>query len=84
MITDGAWKYMLWERFPAQLFHLEADPMEQQDLGGKGLPAERDLHEQLFIHFRRRRTRTTVSDKVVMQRAGKANQLKRGFRIGEW
>lgn len=84
MITDGAWKYMLWEHFPAQLFHLEADPGEQIDLGGKGLAAERDLHEQLFIHFRRRRTRTVMSDKDITRKAGKANQLKRGYRIGEW
>lgn len=84
MIADGAWKYVLWERFPPQLFHLEADRAEQTDLAGQGLDVERELHERLFEHFRRRRTRTTVSDKAILARAGKAKQVARGYRIGEW
>lgn len=84
MIASAKWKYILWEKFPPQLFDLEADPSEQSDLAGQGLQAEADMHERLFAHFRARRTRTTVSDKALAARAGKASQLKRGFRIGEW
>ena len=84
MIAGERWKYVLWEKYPPQLFDLLEDPAEQRDLAGQGLAAERDLHERLFQHFRMRRTRTTISDETIAARAGKASQLKRGFRIGEW
>ncbi len=84
MIASRDWKYVLWEKHPPQLFHLAVDPGEQTDLAGQDLAAERDLHERLFAHFRARRTRTTISDAALAARAGKAVQLKRGFRIGEW
>ena len=84
MIAGRDWKYVLWEKHAPQLFHLAEDPGEQRDLAGQGLAAERDLNERLFAHFRARRTRVTISDKALAARAGKASQLKRGFRIGEW
>jgi len=84
MIASRAWKYVLWEKQPSQLFCLEDDPQEQRDLAGQGLAAERDLHERLFAHFRARRTRVTISDVALAARAGKAGQLRRGYRIGEW
>lgn len=84
MIASRQWKYILWEKQPPQLFDLTADPEEQHDRAGEGLPVERELHDRLFAHFRGRRTRTTISDKALAQRAGKAVQVKRGFRIGEW
>lgn len=84
MIAGAEWKYVLWEAMPPQLFNLKEDPVEQRDLAGQGLAAERELHERLFEHFRRRRTRTTISDAAINARAGKAKQLARGYRIGEW
>ncbi len=84
MIASTTWKYIFWEKFPPQLFHLKEDQGEQADLGGRGLAVERDMHERLFAHFRARRTRVTISDRQIEQRGGKAKQLARGFRIGEW
>jgi len=84
MIASRSWKYLLWEKYPPQLFNLEEDPAEQMDLAGKGLAAEKEVHERLFAHFRARRTRVTMSDKTLAARAGKERQLKGGIRIGEW
>ena len=84
MIASHDWKYILWEKYPPQLFNLAEDRAEQRDLAGQGLAIEAELHERLFAHFRGRRTRTTMSDKALAARAGKASQLKRGYRIGEW
>lgn len=84
MIASTQWKYILWEKYPPQLFDLQLDPQEQSNLAGQGLAAEADLHERLFAHFRARRTRTTISDTALAARAGRTIQVKRGFRIGEW
>ncbi|MGZ0188889.1 MAG: sulfatase-like hydrolase/transferase, partial [Alphaproteobacteria bacterium] len=84
MIASKDWKYILWEKHPSQLFDLRTDRQEQHDKAGQGLAAEQELHDALFQHFRSRRTRTTISDKALAARSGKAVQLKRGFRIGEW
>ena len=51
---------------------------------GAGLAVEWEMHERLFAHFRRRRTRVTISDQEILARGGKAKQRARGFRIGEW
>jgi arylsulfatase A-like enzyme len=84
MIASAEWKYIFWEKNPPQLFDRINDSEEQNDLGGQGLPAEADLHELLFAHFRARRMRTTISDKALGARAGRAGQIKRGIIIGEW
>jgi arylsulfatase A-like enzyme len=84
MIASAGWKYIFWENNPPQLFDRINDPQEHNDLAGQGLPAEADLHERLFAHFRDRRTRTTISDTALAARAGRPGQVKRGFIIGEW
>ena len=84
MIASAEWKYIFWEKNPPQLFDRINDLQEQNDRAGQNHTAEADLHERLFAHFRARRTRTTISDKALGARAGRAGAVKRGMIIGEW
>ena len=84
MIRTEAWKYVLYEGFPPQLFDLGADPGERADRGRD--PALADiragLHEQIFAWLRARRTRRTLDSATVAARTGTAKQ--RGYYIGVW
>ena len=84
MVRTARWKYVLFEDFPPQLFDLDADPDELDDLGRK--PGYDDvrtaLRERLFDWFRARKTRVTVSFEEIERRTGKAKE--RGYRFGEW
>ena len=84
MVRTERWKYMLWEGYPSQLFDLEADPDEFNDLGGSPDHSEicAELHERLFHWLRSRATRITMSDQTVRNRTGSAP--KRGILIGRW
>jgi arylsulfatase A-like enzyme len=84
MICTADWKYIFYEGFRPQLFHLAEDPSEQNDLGtDPAHQAQRALlHEELFHWLRNRRMRTTLSHEVVEQRTGKAKA--RGFYFGVW
>jgi arylsulfatase A-like enzyme len=84
MVCTDAWKYIFYEGFRPQLFHLAEDPWEQNDLGTDPAHAEQraQLHERLFRWLRNRRMRTTLSHEVVEQRTGGAKA--RGFRFGVW
>ena len=84
MVRDERWKYVFYEKFRPQLFDLQRDPGELQDLGedpaAAGIRAH--LHERLFAWLRARRTRTTISDGEVARRT--AGARARGFLIGVW
>ena len=84
MVRTERWKYMLWEGYPSQLFDLEADPDEFNDLGASPDHSEicAELHERLFHWLRNRATRITMSDQTVRNRTGTAP--KRGILIGRW
>ncbi len=84
MIRTEKWKYILWEGSESQLFDLENDPNEFQDLGvSKKHKAIRDeLHERIFIWSRNKAMRITISEEEVRRRTGGAR--KRGVIIGEW
>jgi arylsulfatase A-like enzyme len=84
MLRDRRWKYVFYERFRPQLFDMESDPGELQDLGEDPATAEirARLHERLFQWLRARRTRTTLSDAEVARRTATARA--RGFLIGVW
>ena len=84
MVRTARWKYVKHERFRPQLFDLEADPRELDDLGaGDGHAAVRaELEERLFAWHRARRTRITIADDEVARRTGTARQ--RGYLIGVW
>jgi hypothetical protein len=78
------WKYIFYEGFRPQLFHLAEDPREQMDLGTDPAHVEQRtlLHEKLFHWMRTRRRRTTLTHQVVEQRTG--NAKARGFLFGVW
>jgi arylsulfatase A-like enzyme len=84
MVRTARWKYVLFEEFPPQLFDLDADPDELNDLGRTGGYAEvhAEMEARLFAWLRRLRLRTTVSDAEIERRTGKAKA--RGYRFGEW
>lgn len=86
MLFDGRWKYILYEGFRPQLFDLENDPKEQNDLGeAQEFAAERErLNAQLFSWFRQRKTRTTLTDERIKEMFGGWNQAKRGVFVGYW
>ena len=84
MVRTERWKYVFFEDLPPQLFDLEADPGELDDLGrAPGHEAVREtLERRLFAWFRARRMRVTISDDEVERRTGSAKA--RGYRFGEW
>jgi arylsulfatase A-like enzyme len=84
MVRTARWKFVFFEDFPPQLFDLDADPNELNDLGRTGGHAEvrAEMEARLFAWFRHLRLRTTVSDAEVERRTGKAKA--RGYRFGEW
>ena len=84
MIRTRLWKYLLWEGFEPQLFDLNSDPNEFNDLGRSPTHSKirMELHERLFHWLRTRATRTTISEATVRQRTGGAP--KTGIIIGEW
>ena len=84
MIRTDDWKYILYEGFCPQLFHLAEDPQEQNDLGEDSYYAERraELHERLFQWLRNRRQRSTLTHQEVEQRTG--NAKARGYLFGVW
>jgi arylsulfatase A-like enzyme len=84
MVRTTRWKYVRFEKFRPQLFDLEADPRELDDLGASDAHAavRAELDERLFAWLRGRRMRTTLSDEEVGRRTGTARQ--RGYLIGVW
>ena len=86
MLRTDRWKYILYENFRPQLFDLKNDPNELFDLGT--IPAfesvRTDLDRQLFRWFRRRKTRTTLSDEQIKAMFGGWNQIRRGIYVGYW
>jgi arylsulfatase A-like enzyme len=84
MVRTRRWKYVHFERFPPQLFDLDADPREQADLGRSAAHAEvrEEMKERLLDWALSRRTRTTVADAFIRQATGGAK--RRGYRFGEW
>ena len=85
MVRTADWKYILYENFRPQLFDLNKDPEEYQDLGID--PAfesqRRDLHELLFSWIRQRRTRTEIpTDRLFGM--GPERDAELGILIGQW
>ncbi|MDE0942372.1 MAG: sulfatase-like hydrolase/transferase [Alphaproteobacteria bacterium] len=84
MVRTEDWKYIFYEGYRPQLFHLAEDPKEQKDLGTDPGHADQraELHEKLFHWLRNRAIRTTMSNDVVTQRTG--NAKARGYLFGVW
>jgi arylsulfatase A-like enzyme len=83
-LRDARHRYTYWLDEPEQLFDLQADPNEFQDLGrDAGSSAVRQaMREQLLDFLARRKHRTTVSDEFIDART---NQYKKaGVFFGQW
>lgn len=78
MVRSERWKYLAYDGFRAQLFDLDNDPQELNDLGAD--PAYAAVREQhagyLFDWLRGLKRRTTISHQEVDRRA-------ESFRYGE-
>jgi arylsulfatase A-like enzyme len=84
MVRTERWKYILYEGFAPQLFDLEADAHELNDLGAspEHQAIRAQLHERLFQWMRQRRLRVGISDEEILSRTGGAH--KRGYLFGVW
>jgi arylsulfatase A-like enzyme len=85
MIRTDRWKYVYFKGYDGpQLFDLDSDPEEFDDLGGApGLEeVRRDLHARLFERLLARRNRVTMTDEQVIAR--RTNEGKNGIIIGRW
>ena len=84
MIRDLRWKYIHFRGFRPQLFDLETDPQEFNDLGED--PALEEIRQRmekmLLQRLISRRNRVTVADDVVKARTDRVRE--KGIIIGEW
>lgn len=78
------WRYVYWLDEPEQLFDLQADPQEMQDLGREAGHAgvRAGLRDRLLHFLAQRKHRTTVSDAVVEQGTNRYKQA--GVFFGQW
>ncbi|SSW64098.1 Arylsulfatase [Achromobacter agilis] len=88
MISDGRWKYVLFERYRPMLFDLAADPNEFTDLGASPEPehaaARTRLHEALFRWARQPRQRVTIADGTIESTEIQPRISEGGILIGYW
>lgn len=83
-IRDARWRYVYWIDEAEQLFDLQADPQEFNDLGRDAAHAgvRSEMRERLLDFLVRRKHRTTVSDEFIEART---NQYKKaGVFYGQW
>ncbi|MEL6964609.1 MAG: sulfatase/phosphatase domain-containing protein, partial [Pseudomonadota bacterium] len=84
MLRTERWKYVHFRHFPPQLFDLENDPNEFQDLGRD--PDHEDLrqrmHAGLLDRLTMRKNRVTMNDDEV--RAMRGDEDRAGIIIGKW
>ena len=84
MVRDARYKFIHYEGFCPQLFDLDNDPAELEDLGRS--PSHESvrgaMQERLFAWLRQRRTRTTISNQTIEARTGTATD--QGILIGVW
>ena len=78
------WRYVYWLDEPEQLFDLESDPNELNDLGCEALHAStrEALRTQLLEALARRKRRVTMSDEAV-ERGTNAHK-RAGVFFGQW
>jgi arylsulfatase A-like enzyme len=78
------WRYVYWLDEPEQLFDLQADPKELNDLGRdeNHLTLREELRTQLFDWLARRKHRVTMTDEAV-ERATNGHK-RAGVFYGQW
>ena len=81
---DARWRYVYWLDEPEQLFDLQADPDEMNDLGRDTSTASlrETLRTRLLDWLARRKRRTTISDALV--ESGTAAHKKARVYFGQW
>ena len=84
MLRSDKWKYVHFKGYPPQLFDLENDPDEFNDLGRTdGFESIRaEMKEQLFERILNRRNRVTMSDAAVLKT--REAETSSGILIGKW
>tara|TARA_Y100000588_G_C13678375_1_gene679288 strand:- start:301 stop:558 length:258 start_codon:yes stop_codon:yes gene_type:complete len=85
MIQTTEWKYVLYDKFPPQLFDLKNDPHEFFDLGTDSQyhNVRKEFYDRLFTWLRGLKVRTEVSsDEVYKFNPESTEQL--GIMIGHW
>jgi arylsulfatase A-like enzyme len=84
MIRTDKWKYVHFKGLPPQLFDLENDPDEFNDLGrADGYETVREaLHRKLTDRLIDRKNRVAMSDETVL--AMRAGESSSGIIIGVW
>jgi arylsulfatase A-like enzyme len=84
MVRTDDWKYVHWLGLRPQLYDLQADPHELDDLGADPRFAQvrAGLHQRLFEWMSRLKLRTTISDAGVELRTN--THRKHGIHFGVW
>ena len=86
MLRTKKWKFILHEVFRPELYDMENDPQERQNLAGE--PQYADLiagfERQLFRWFRRRKLRITRTNDFIMFRSQPGWTEDQGIFIGHW
>jgi arylsulfatase A-like enzyme len=84
MVRTDRWKYVEWPGYAPQLFDLENDPGEYQDLGSDPAKAwiRRELKDRLFGWMTTRKLRARLTDAEVETRTD--THRARGIHIGIW
>jgi arylsulfatase A-like enzyme len=84
MVRTDDWKYVHWLGLRPQLYDLQADSRELDDLGADPRLAQvrAGLHERLFEWMSRLKLRTTISDADVELRTNA--HRKHGIHFGVW
>jgi len=83
-IRTDAWRYVYWLDEPEQLFDLQADPQEFDDLGRDASSAatRSELRDRLLDFLARRRHRVTLTDAQI--EGGTAQHKRAGVFFGQW
>lgn len=83
-LRDARWRYVYWLGEREQLFDLQADPNEFDDLGADESTAalRAQMRGRLLDFLARRRHRTTVSDEAVERGTGAYKRA--GVFFGQW
>jgi arylsulfatase A-like enzyme len=83
-LRDARWRYVHWLDEPEQLFDLQADPQELNDVGRDASTSavRAQMRERLLGFLERRRHRTTLTDAQIA--AGTAQHKRAGVFFGQW
>lgn len=83
-IRNEKWYYVYWMDAPEQLYDLEADPHQMQDLGRSfsHQAVREELRQELLEWFTRLKKRTTVSNAAIEK--GTDAYKKAGVFYGQW